>query len=211
MAVGSETQTVAGWLEALASEAPAPGGGAAAALEAAISAALVEMVCRLTIGKPAYAEHERMLQTALTEAASLRIRSVQLAEEDAQAFTAVAAAYRLPKDTDQARQVRTAQLQAALVGAANVPLQIAAVAAKLVDLAGRILDGANRNVLSDVAVAAASARAALDAAVANVETNLAALTDPVRRSDLAAQLTPYAPVVDHAEAIVRAVRERIGR
>jgi methenyltetrahydrofolate cyclohydrolase len=211
MAVGAETQTVAGWLEALASEAPAPGGGAAAALEAAISAALVEMVCRLTIGKPDYAEHERMLQSALTEAASLRIRSVQLAEEDAQAFTAVAAAYRLPKDTDQARQVRTAQLQAALVGAANVPLQIAAVAAKLVDLAGRILDGANRNVLSDVAVAAASARAALDAAVANVETNLAALTDPVRRSDLAAQLTPYAPVVDHAEAIVRAVRERIGR
>jgi methenyltetrahydrofolate cyclohydrolase len=211
MAVGAETQTVAGWLEALASEAPAPGGGAAAALEAAISAALVEMVCRLTIGKPTYGEHERMLQTALTEAASLRIRSVQLAEEDAQAFTAVAAAYRLPKDTDQARHVRTAQLQAALVGAANVPLQIAAVAAKLVDLAGRILDGANRNVLSDVAVAAASARAALDAAVVNVETNLAALTDPVRRSDLAAQLTPYAPVVDHAEAIVRAVRERIGR
>jgi formiminotetrahydrofolate cyclodeaminase len=198
-------------LELLASNAPAPGGGAAAAVHAAISAALVEMVCRLTIGKPAYAEHERTLRTALTEAAGLRVRAVELAEEDTRAFAAVAAAYRLPRDTDQARQARTAQIQAALIGAADVPLQVAAVAARLVDLAGRIFDGANRNVLSDVAVAAASARAALDAAVVNVEANLAALTDPARRSDLAAQLTLYAPAVDHAEAIVRAVRERISR
>lgn len=211
MAVDTDTQTVGGWLEMLASDAPAPGGGAAGAVHAAIGAALIEMVCRLTIGKPAYAEHERTMRSSLAEAAGLRARAVQLAELDTEAFNLVADAYRLPKDTDEAKHARTARIQAALVGAADVPLQVAAVAAEVVDVAGRILDGANRNVVSDVAVAAASARAALDAAVVNVEVNLAALSDPTRRSDLAAQLSLYVPAVDHADAIVRAVRERIGR
>jgi methenyltetrahydrofolate cyclohydrolase len=53
-----EGESIGGWLDALASSAPAPGGGAAAALEAAMAAALLEMVCNLTIGKPAYAEHD---------------------------------------------------------------------------------------------------------------------------------------------------------
>lgn len=202
-------QTVGSWLEDLASDAPAPGGGAAAAMNAAIGAALVAMVCNLTIGKPRYAEHEPVMRQALTSATELRAQAVQLAADDAAAFGAVTDAYKLPKDTDADKTARTAAIQTALIGAADVPLRTAAVAASVIDLAGRIMDGANVNVLSDVAVAAASARAALDAAVINVEINLGAMKDPARRDALRVELDKHTAAVTTAAAIVAAVRERI--
>ena len=202
-------QTVGSWLEDLASDAPAPGGGAAAAMNAAIGAALVSMVCNLTIGKPRYVQHEPMMREALTSATELRAQAVQLAADDAAAFGAVTDAYKLPKDTDADKAARTEAIQAALVGAADVPLRTAAVAASVIDLAGRIMDGANVNVLSDVAVAAASARAALDAAVINVEINLGAMKDPARVDALRAELDKHTAAITTAAAIVAAVRERI--
>jgi formiminotetrahydrofolate cyclodeaminase len=202
-------QSVGSWLEDLASEASVPGGGAAAALNAAVGAALVAMVCNLTIGKSRYAEHEPLMREALASATELRSLALQLAGDDAIAFGAVTEAYRLPKDTDEDKAARTAAIQAALIGAADVPLRTAAVAAAIIDLAGRILAGANVNVLSDVAVAAASARAALDAAVINVEINLGAMKDPARRDALRAELDKHTAAVTAAAEIVSAVRERI--
>jgi methenyltetrahydrofolate cyclohydrolase len=204
-------QTVDAWLTDLASDAPAPGGGAAAAMNAAVGAALVAMVCRLTIGKPAYAEHEQTMTEVLARAETLRQEALSLAEQDAAAFGKVAAAYRLPKDTDQAKRERTSAIQGALVGAAEVPLRIASLAAEIVALARRILAGANVNVLSDVAVAAASAQAALSAAAVNVEVNLASLHDASLRSALAAALDSHRGASADADAIVQSVRERIGR
>jgi len=206
-----QDQTVGEWLDALASDAPAPGGGAAAAMNAAVGAALVSMVCNLTIGKPRYAEHEATMTAALERATTLRADALRLAGEDAEAFEAVTAAYRLPKSTDDEKAARTAAIQAALVGAADVPLRTAALAAEVVELAGRILDGANVNVLSDVAVAASSARSALEAATINVEINLAALHDAGRREDLARDLAKCASAGPVADRIVATVRERIAK
>ncbi|WP_436528338.1 cyclodeaminase/cyclohydrolase family protein [Actinoplanes sp. HUAS TT8] len=202
-------QTLGAWLEDLASEAPAPGGGAAAALSAATGAALVAMVCNLTIGKPRYAEHDQLMRDTLVEVTGLRAQALQLAADDADAFGAVSDAYRLPKDTDAQRQARSAAIQHALVGAAQVPLRTAAVAAAIIGHAERILDGANVNVLSDVAAAAASARAALDAATINVEVNLAAMKDASRRDALRAELDRHAEAATIAASIVGAVRDRV--
>lgn len=205
-------QTVGHWLDELASSAPAPGGGAAGALSAATAAALVEMVCSLSVGRPAAAEHEEALRTAHARATALRARALELAEEDAAVFTAVIAAYKLPKDDDAAKAARTAAIQAALGDAARVPLATAAVAAEVVGLAGAILAGANPNVVSDVAVAAAAARAAIDASVVNVEVNLAMIKDAGVRAGLAAELAPYGdPARAEADRLVAAVRERISR
>ena len=79
-------ETIGGWLDELASSAPAPGGGAAGALEVAVGAALVEMVCNLTIGKPAFAEHEGTMTEARDRATTVRHQAVGLAAEDAEAF-----------------------------------------------------------------------------------------------------------------------------
>jgi formiminotetrahydrofolate cyclodeaminase len=177
---------------------------------AAVGAALVSMVCNLTIGKPRYAEHEDTMLAALDAATRYRAHAVALAAEDAVVFGAVTDAYKLPKDTDADKAARTEAIQVALVGAAGVPLRTAAVAAGIIGLTEQVLDGANVNVLSDVAVAASSARAALDAAVVNVEINLAALRDEDSQAVLRAELDKHVPAAAAADRVVAAVRERIG-
>jgi formiminotetrahydrofolate cyclodeaminase len=208
---GAGSQPLGDWLTDLASSAPAPGGGAAAAVDLAVGAALVSMVCNLTIGKPRYAEHEATMQDALARAEAGRRAALELAEQDAVAFGAVSEAYGLPKDSDADKAARRAAIQEALVGAAEVPLLTAERAVEVIDLAAGILDGANVNVVSDVAVAAASARAALVSARINVEINLAALDAGDVHDGLAARLA--AADVDgasaRADALVEAVRVRI--
>jgi formiminotetrahydrofolate cyclodeaminase len=201
--------TIDVWLDQLASSAPAPGGGAAAAMSAATGAALVEMVCNLTIGKPKFAAHEATMTAALARATDLRKQALQLADDDARAFAAVAGAYRLPKDTEEAQRERSAAIQAALVEAADVPLRTAVLAAEVIGLAERILDGANPNVLGDVAVAASAARSALESAEVNVAANIASMTDAGQRDRFAARLAGASPAAGRAEAVLRAVRERI--
>ena len=203
-------QEIGTWLDELASAAPAPGGGAAAAMVAAVGASLVEMVCNLTIGKPRYAEHEEVMRAALISATELRLSAGQLAAEDAIAFGAVSQAYRLPKESEQEKAARAKAIQGALVEAADVPLRVAAVAAEVIGLADRILAGANVNVISDVAVAASAGRSALESAVINVEINLSAMSDAGARAALRADLDRLAPASAVADRVVAAVRNRIG-
>jgi formiminotetrahydrofolate cyclodeaminase len=197
-------QTIGAWLEDLGSSKPAPGGGAAAALLVATGAALVEMVTNLTIGKPRYAEHEQLMVTARSEARTVREQALALAAQDEDAFNAVVAAYRIPKDDPG----RSDAIQIATAGAAEPPLQTAALAAEVIALAGRIRSGANVNLLSDVAVAASSAKAALESAAVNVEVNTAALHDP---GTLNERLTAYLPATEEAENIIALVRAATSR
>ncbi|MFF3751428.1 cyclodeaminase/cyclohydrolase family protein [Streptomyces sp. NPDC002018] len=206
-----QNHTVGGWLDELASESSTPGGGAAAAMNAAVGAALISMVCNLTVGRPKYAEYEKELTAALAEAEELRGRALRLAGDDAAAFGSVIAAYKLAKATDAEKRARTAAIQQALVGAADVPLRTAELAAEVIALARRILPGSNANVVSDVAVAASSARAALDAAAVNVEVNLAALTDEGHCAAVRARLSSALTAAAEADAVVAEVRERIAK
>ncbi len=209
--VPTQAVTLEGWLSDLASGSPTPGGGGASALTAAASAALISMVCNLTIGKPKYAAHEQKLTGIRQEAAELRTEALHLADADARAFGAVLAAYKLGKGTAAEAEVRGRAIQAALLDAAGVPLRTAELAADLIKLAGDVLDRANQAVLSDVAVAAATARAALDSAAINVEVNLAGISDEGQRSRLAAELSRFAAAAPDADAIVHEVRARIRR
>ena len=202
-------QTIGEWLEALASPAPAPGGGAAAALNAAVGAALIEMACSLTIGRPRYAQQEAGMRAALAEATKLRSRALHLAAADVTAFGAVSEAYKLSRETDEQRQARTEQIQRALVGATEVPLDTAVLAGELIRLAERIVGGANVNVLADVAAAAIAARAALEVALINVEANLAAISDPSRSKGLSERLAGVSGLSAEAERSVRRIRGRM--
>ena len=202
-------EKIGAWLEALASSAPAPGGGAAGALEVAIGAALVEMVCNLTIGKPAFAEHEAVMTEASERAGAIRATAVGLAAEDAEAFDAVIAAYRLPRETEAETEARAAAIQAALATAADVPRRTAAAASEVLDLAGRIVPGANPNVVSDAAAAAGAARGALQASLVNIDANTASITDAALRAELDETSRTIERDLQRADAIVAAVRERM--
>ena len=201
-------QTVDQWLDELGSSAPAPGGGAAGALSAAMAAGLVEMVGNLSVGK---GQDDAALRETLERASSLRRRATELADEDAEVFTAVMAAYKLPRGDDAEKAARRASIELALVGAARVPLEVATVGAEVVRLCTGIAPLSNPNVLSDVAVAAAAARAAVDSSVVNVEVNLALLKDETARTELTAALEPYTSgaVQAEAERVLAEVRTRI--
>jgi methenyltetrahydrofolate cyclohydrolase len=195
------------WLADLGSAKPTPGGGAAAATLVAISAALVEMVTNLTIGKPRYGEHEPLMRQVRDRAGDIRTRAQELAADDERAFAAVIAAYQIPRDD----LGRSSAISQALTGAVLPPLRTAEFAAAVITLAGEILPGANVNVWSDVAVAASTASAGLAAAAVNVEVNLAAIGDSEISAAIADELAGYLKATDQASKILSQVRMSLRR
>jgi glutamate formiminotransferase / formiminotetrahydrofolate cyclodeaminase len=169
----SEGPTLDRWLEQLGEGSAVPGGGSAAALAGALAGALVTMVARLTVGRPAYASVQDRVTEILPEADALRLQLRRLVDEDAAAYARVRAASRLPKEDPHRRQA----VDAALIGAAETPLAMARGAIRLMRLAQEIATIGNQNARSDAAVAAALARAALIGALENVRVNIAALSD----------------------------------
>ncbi len=204
------TDTVENFLAQLAARVPAPGGGATAALHAAQAAALVAMVARYS-DSAKYADHAEETTTITTAADRLRAEAVDLAEQDAAAFTAVTEAYRLPKDTPDAVAARSEAIAEALVRAAHVPAIVVAVAEQALGLAEKLLPIGNRNVISDVAAAAEAARAAATTARVNVEINLAGIKDPVTWGELAAVADTVDDLVVRAEKVTASVRDGLVR
>jgi methenyltetrahydrofolate cyclohydrolase len=204
-------QLVGAWLDELGSAAPTPGGGAVAALSTATAAALVEMVGNLTIGRAAYAEHEPQVTAVRDEARSLRRRALEQADEDAAAFGALMVAYRLPRGTDDQNNTRRAAVQQATQKAAAVPLDVAATAAAVINLATQLPGRSNPNVLSDVGVAAVTAAAAIEAAAVNVDVNLATLTDPAARAAMTAALGVHLNAAEEGRQLGARVRDQVAR
>lgn len=165
------------FLNELAGPGATPGGGSAAALLGAMGAALVSMVCNLTLGKKAYADVQDQAAALLKESETLRGRLFGTINDDIEAFRAVMAAYRMPAGTEAERTARASALQAALRQAIDVPFECAAAAARVLELAEIAARIGNRNVISDAGVGALSARAALQSAALNVQINLANLED----------------------------------
>jgi formiminotetrahydrofolate cyclodeaminase len=165
------------FLDALASQAATPGGGGAAAIIGAMGAALVSMVCNLTIGKKKYAEVEADMKDVLGKAEALRHRLTAMIEDDAKAFDAVMGAYGMAKETDADKAARDKAIQAALKLATDVPLACARAAREVIDLAAVASDKGNLNVISDAGVGVLAGYAALRSAALNVFTNARMITD----------------------------------
>jgi formiminotetrahydrofolate cyclodeaminase len=165
------------WLAALAAPTAAPGGGSAAALMVAAGAALVEMICGLTLGREKFRAVEELMRDTATRAASLRVEATRLREEDEQAFGAVAQAYRLPRSTPEEKAARSAAIQHALHGATETPLRAVRVAVEVLELAAEVAAQVNPTVISDAGAAALASHAGAQAAALNVRINLTLLKD----------------------------------
>ncbi|MGY2048464.1 methenyltetrahydrofolate cyclohydrolase [Methylobacterium sp. JK268] len=173
----AENDTIARFLDGLASEQPTPGGGGAAAISGAMGAALVSMVCNLTIGKKKYAEVEEALKAVREKAEALRAALTGMIADDVAAFDAVMAAYGLPKGTDEEKAARAEAIQVALRQATDVPLACCRACRQVIDLAAVTAEKGNLNVISDAGVAVLSAEAGLRSAALNVLVNAKAITD----------------------------------
>lgn len=179
--------TVAGLLDALASPAPTPGGGTAAAIAAAMGASLLVMVAGLAKSRNNTDEEKAALTAVRDELTPLTTQLAQLADADSGAFNQVMDAYRLPKASEQEKAARTLAIQSALKGATVVPLDTLRACADAIVQAKIVAEHGNRSATSDVGVAIALLRAAAAGAHANVATNLAGLKDEAFRADTAAE------------------------
>lgn len=170
----------------LASQEPAPGGGSTAALEGSLSAALISMVCALSLGRPKYATREQALLRVRTRAEHLRVELLDAMEADTAAFNQVSAAFCMPKQREEEKAARSVAIQKALVLCTEVPLQTMRLCTECLQLAGEVLEGFNETAASDLGVAILSAEAGVMGAHYNVQINLGSLKDEDYREKTAA-------------------------
>jgi len=166
-----------GFADEVASSSPAPGGGSVAAASAMLAASLVAMVGRLTIGKKKYVEVREKMETVISRADELGGRLGKLIQEDADAFNAIIAARKKPKDTDEEKQARLEAVTDATKAACEVPMEVAAGALEVLKLAREVIAFGNVNSVTDGGVSARMAQAAVYSAGWNVKINLGGLED----------------------------------
>lgn len=194
------------FVEALSSKQPAPGGGGAAALVAAVGAGLGDMVGALTVGKPKYADVEPELLELMLDADDLQTQLLALVDADAQAFVPLSAAYGLPSATDEEKARKEQVLEACLHDAAAVPLDIMRACGRAIELCARFAVLGSPLVVSDAGCGVIVCKAALQAASLNVFVNTRLMADRVHAEACDAQahelLDEYLPMADATFASV---------
>jgi len=169
--------TVESYLNKLAGADPEPGGGSAAALVGALGAALVSMVTNLTLDKEKFAAVQDDVAELKKKSETLRAELEELVTLDALAYREVAAAMKMPKDTDERKEQRRQVMQVALKGAAEVPLKVAEAAVEVARLSLPAAEKGNPNAVSDAGVAVLLADAAAHSAALNARINLVWIED----------------------------------
>lgn len=169
--------TVASFANLLGSDAPAPGGGSAAALEGSLGAALTAMVSVLTLGRKKYMDYQELAQDVNVKASRLKEEFLVAMERDTEAFNAFGDAMSMPRETDEEKAARSAAMQKALVACIESPLYMMELSLETVELTRSIHGKSNANAMSDLGVSALSLIAAVRGAWLNVLINLGGLKD----------------------------------
>jgi len=168
---------MAGFIEKLASSSPEPGGGAASAAAAALGAALVSMVGNLTVGKEKYADVQDRVAELLEASEETRRELEDLVQKDTEVYGVLAAAFKMPRETDEEKAKRNEAVQWALRGATAVPFAIAEKCLEVAKLSEVAAEIGNVNAVSDAGVAALLAEAGAQCAALNVKINLNSIDD----------------------------------
>lgn len=182
---------VSEFLRDLASNAPTPGGGAAAAVLGATGVALGEMVGNLTLGKKKYADVQDIIKRELAALTPLRDQLLAMFAEDAKAFEAFGEAGKLPKDTEKQKAARKAAMQQALKVATRSPDKTAYLGVEAFVHVAAIAKVGNKHAISDCGVGALSLYAGINAAVQNMRINLPGIEDPAFKAEYAAKAEGY--------------------
>jgi len=203
--------SVENFLDDLAGGAPTPGGGSAAAIMGAMGAALVSMVCHVTIGKKGYETVEPEMKAVLFDSERLRRRLTEMVAEDIAAFDSIMSAYKLPKATEADKALRATAIQAGLRRATETPLECARVCAEVIALARRASEHGYLNVISDGGVGVLAGFTALRSAALNVYINVPALKDRAFAEQATAELEKLLEsCAAESEAVYALVRGKLG-
>jgi formiminotetrahydrofolate cyclodeaminase len=196
--------SITGFLAELKSDSPAPGGGSAAALVGAIAAALGIMVGNLTVSSAKYETVHEECRTLSQDLEKHLSGLEKYIDEDTEAFTQVMKAYKLPKNTDEEKLVRSKAIQESLKAASTLPFAVAKTCLDVLELSGKILCIGNANAASDAAVAGRMAQAAMWSAIYNVRINLGSIKDTDFVADMKASVEGI--VVRSEELMVQLVK-----
>ncbi|MBI4417345.1 MAG: cyclodeaminase/cyclohydrolase family protein [Ignavibacteriales bacterium] len=199
-------KTISDFIDNVASDSPAPGGGSVSALAAALGAGLTSMVCRLTIGKKKYEDVQADMIDILGQADELRARLTSLIDQDTEAFNGVMRAFGMPRGTDEEKQKRSEAIQDATKEATLIPLEVMKLSEKALVLAKEVAEEGNVNSISDAGVAGLMLKAACEGAALNVRINLATLKDGVFVGETKA-LTDA--VATNVEVLADGLRKRV--
>ena len=179
--------TVKGLLDVTAGKDPVPGGGSISALSGSLAAALTEMVAGLTIGRKKYAEVEEQMKQLVERVHEIRQQLILDVDRDSEAYNVVFAAFQMPKETDEQKAARSAQIQEATKIAANVPMEVARRVYSLLSDIEEVVSNGNQNAVTDGCVAMMSARNAIIGALFNVRINLTSIKDEQFVADMTAE------------------------
>ena len=170
--------TVTQFVDTVASDAPAPGGGSAAALEGSIGAALTAMVACLTQGRKKYADFAEYAAEVEKKGNDLKARLLDVMDRDTEAFNLVSDAFSMPKETDEQKASRSAAIQNGLKACTKTPMEMMELCGETVALAASLLEhGFNDTSASDLGVAFLSLKAAIQGAWLNVLINVGSIKD----------------------------------
>ena len=199
------------FLDELASSAPTPGGGSAAAIMGAMSAALISMVCNVTLGKKGLEAVAADMDAVRGESEQLRARLTAMVAEDIAAFDGLMAGYRLPKASEEEKSRRAEAIQTSLRAATETPLACARACAEIVALSRRAGEKGFAGVISDAGVGVLAANCALRSAALNVYINAPALKDRAYADAATAEIEKLLKQCAHeSESVFALVRSRLG-
>lgn len=191
------------FLDQLASSEPVPGGGSVAALSSALSSALSAMVANITIGKKNYEDVSEQMQGILEKMLEKKAHFVNMIDKDANSFDAVMKAFKLPKETDEEKSIRTQAIQEGMKYAATVPYEVAEVTSCLFEDIKSLVVLGNKNAQTDALVAAMMARTAILSALYNVKINLESIKDEVFVADMRLKISKLEAFAQENENEIR--------
>jgi glutamate formiminotransferase len=204
------SMSIKGFLDDLASSLPAPGGGSVAALSGSLGSALTSMVCNLTIGKEKFKGIESEIKEVLKKSENLRKQLIDLIDEDTTAFNDVMKAFKMPKDTEEQKKIRSEAIQKGYKTAAQVPLKTAQTCMKIFDVAYVVAKKGNPNSITDAGVAALMAKAGIESAIFNVQINLASIKDEGFVKNTSKEIDEMIIVTEkRTKEIINIVKEKI--
>ena len=169
--------TIKDFISKVISNDPVPGGGSVSALNGALAAALSAMVANLTVGRKKYAEVNDLMQELSARFEKLSQKLIEDVDRDSDAYNRVFAAFKLPKETDEEKQVRSEAIQRETKYAAQVPMEVARAVYEVLPQIDAIAQKGNSNAVTDACVSMMCARTAILGALLNVRINLTSIKD----------------------------------
>lgn len=169
--------TLQQFIDKVISNAPVPGGGSVSALNGALAASLSAMVANLTVGRKKYAEVNDLMQELAARLETAARRLLADVDRDSEAYDRVFSAFKLPKDTDEQKAVRSEAIQRETKYAAQVPMEVARAVHEILPHIATVAQRGNSNAVTDACVAMMCARTAVLGALLNVKINLSSIKD----------------------------------